>query len=245
MTPPTSPASLLRVYVNSSDRAHGKPVYRSIVEAALASGLAGASVFRVALSYGSRGRLNDERSDYQSADIPVLVELVDAPEKVEALLAALATTLGGGLATVQPVGLVRARVTQATSQPHGSEPMPIDGDAQRVTVYLGSSDTWNGGNLAVAIVQHCRQLGIAGATVTRGVMGFGHRSIVHRAHFLGLSDDLPERIEIIDRPERVALLLPVLAEMAPGALVVLEGVQVVGPNPDPTGGPSHEHRGPG
>jgi PII-like signaling protein len=115
--------------------------------------------------------------------------------------------------------------------------MDLEGRAQRVTVYLGSSDTWRGRNLAAAIVERCRELGMAGATASRGLMGFGKRSRIHRAHFLGLSDDLPERVEIVDRPEQIARLLPVLDEMVGGGLVVVEDVRVLhyqhGPDDEP------------
>jgi PII-like signaling protein len=114
--------------------------------------------------------------------------------------------------------------------------MQIEGDAQRVTVYVGSSDTWHGQNLVLAIVERCRSMGLAGATASRGVMGFGKSSRIHRAHLLGLSEDLPERIEIIDRPEQIAKLLPVLDEMVSGGLVIIEEVRVVRYLHDPKGG---------
>jgi len=105
--------------------------------------------------------------------------------------------------------------------------MPVEGDVQRLTIYVGSSDTWHGSNLALAIVERCRALGIAGATASLGVMGFGKHSRLHRAHLLGLSDDLPERIEIVDRPDRLAQLLPVLDEMVDGGLVIVQDVRAV------------------
>jgi PII-like signaling protein len=104
--------------------------------------------------------------------------------------------------------------------------MTIEGEARRATVYIGSSDTWHGTNLAVAIVERCRKLGFAGATVCRGIMGFGKTSRIHRAHLLGFSEDLPERVEIIDRPDRIEALLPVLEEMVSGGLIVVEDVHV-------------------
>lgn len=105
--------------------------------------------------------------------------------------------------------------------------MRIEGEAQRVTVYVGSADTWHGRNLALAVVEHCRRLGMAGATATRGVMGFGKNSRIHRAHLLGLPEDLPEKVEIIDRPDRIAALLPTLEAMVSGGLIVVENVRVV------------------
>src|SRR6516165_6000413 len=105
--------------------------------------------------------------------------------------------------------------------------MPVEGQAQRVTVYVGSSDTWHGRNLAMAVVERCRSMGIAGATACLGVMGFGKHSRIHRAHFLGLSVDLPERIEIVDKAERITELLPVLEEMVGGGLIILQDVQAI------------------
>ena len=77
--------------------------------------------------------------------------------------------------------------------------MKIEGEGKRMTVYVGSADTWKGRNLAVAIIERCREMGLAGATVSRGVMGFGKHSVIHKAHLLGLSDDLPEKIEVVDQ----------------------------------------------
>jgi hypothetical protein len=105
--------------------------------------------------------------------------------------------------------------------------MQIVGDAQRVTVYIGSSDTWHGRNLAAAIVERCRSLGIAGATASLGVLGYGKHSRIHRAHLLGLSDDLPERIEIVDVPDRIARLLPALEEMVGGGLIVVQDIRAI------------------
>ncbi len=105
--------------------------------------------------------------------------------------------------------------------------MELAGDAKRVSVYIGSSDTWHGVNLAAAIVERCRKLGIAGATASKGLLGFGKNSRVHRAHLFGLSEDLPERVEIIDRAEPIATLLPVLETMVTNGLIVVEDVHVL------------------
>jgi PII-like signaling protein len=105
--------------------------------------------------------------------------------------------------------------------------MKTEGPAQRVTVYIGSSDTWHSRNLATAIIELCRQLGMAGATACRGIMGFGKHSVIHKARLLDLSNDLPEKIEILDRQEQIERLLPVLEPMIGGGLIVVEDVHVV------------------
>ncbi|MBX6312872.1 MAG: DUF190 domain-containing protein [Isosphaeraceae bacterium] len=120
--------------------------------------------------------------------------------------------------------------------------MKIEGQAKRVTVYIGSSDTWDGRNLAVAIVERCREMGIAGATVCRGIMGFGKHSVIHRPHLLALSEDLPEKVEIVDRPEEIARLLPVLDGMIGGGLIVVEDVHVVRYLHEPKGSAGQDTR---
>jgi PII-like signaling protein len=105
--------------------------------------------------------------------------------------------------------------------------MIIEGSAQKLTIYIGSQDTWHGRNLGAAIIEHCRAKGLGGATMTRGNMGFGKNSLIHRASVLGLSDDMPERIEVIDRHERIAEILPILEEMVGAGLMIVQDVHVI------------------
>ena len=105
MIPPE--ASLLRIYLNASDRWRHRPLYQAVVEKARAMDLAGASVFGVDLSFGAHRRLRDAQSEYTSFDIPVVIEIVDAPDRVDALLAELGAMVPEGLATVRPVRVVR------------------------------------------------------------------------------------------------------------------------------------------
>jgi PII-like signaling protein len=234
---------LVRVYLNASDRLHGKAVYRRVVETAREMHLAGASVFLVDFSYGAHRQLRDSRSDYLSFHIPVVVERVDSPEKVGSLLGALDSIILEGLIVSRSVRVIRYAGTAVRDVDVGTGPqekapepasaegsstaMKIEGQAQRLTIYIGNSDTWHGRNLVTAIIQKCRELGIAGATATLGTMGFGKNSRIHRAHLLGLSEDLPEKIEVVDRPEAIKRLLPALEEMMSGGLVVLEDVDVI------------------
>src|SRR5690242_9024167 len=119
----------------------------------------------------------------------------------------------------------------------GARTMQIDVEAQRLTIYLGNSDTWHGRNLASEIVERCRKMGIAGATASLGVMGFGKHSRIHRARLFGLSQDLPEKIEIVDRPDNITKLLPVLNELVEGGLIILEDVRMIRFLQDPASDP--------
>jgi PII-like signaling protein len=94
-------------------------------------------------------------------------------------------------------------------------------------IFIGETDRFNHQPLYEAIVLKARELGLAGATVFRGSMGFGASSHLHTAKILRLSDDLPILIEIVDEQTQIDKFLPLLDQMLGGGLVTLEKVQVL------------------
>jgi len=105
--------------------------------------------------------------------------------------------------------------------------MKIEGEAQLLRIFVGESDRWGGRALWEAILLAAREEGLAGATVLRGLAGFGGHSRIHTARILRLSEDLPIAIEIVDREERIAAFLPRLDELVDEGLVTLDRVQVL------------------
>src|SRR5437763_13761867 len=105
--------------------------------------------------------------------------------------------------------------------------MKIEGEARRLRVYIDEDDRWHGKPLFAAIVERCRAEGIAGATVLRGIEGYGAHSRIHTARILRLSEDLPIVIDIVDRPERIARIMPILDEMVTEGLITVENVHIV------------------
>jgi hypothetical protein len=103
----------------------------------------------------------------------------------------------------------------------------LEGEAVLVRVFIGESDHWHHQPLALALVERLRREGFAGATVLRGVAGFGAHSVLHTSQILRLSEDLPVLIEIVDTAERVERLLPILDEMVGEGLVTMEKVRIV------------------
>lgn len=100
------PASLLRIYVNGSQRWQGRPLYQAVVETARELHLAGASVFLVDLAYGTHRQLHDAKNEYSFVDIPVVIEIVDGTSRIEELLNRLDPMLADGFATVEGVRVV-------------------------------------------------------------------------------------------------------------------------------------------
>ncbi len=105
--------------------------------------------------------------------------------------------------------------------------MQLQGKATRVTIYLGERDTYQGKALYMALLQFLKQEGASGATVTRGVAGFGAHSRIHTATIMTLSEDLPLRVEWVDRPQVVERLLPQVKKMVNDGLIVMEEITVV------------------
>ena len=104
--------------------------------------------------------------------------------------------------------------------------MKLEGERRLVRVFIGEQDKWKGRPLHEAIVDEARALGMAGATVLRGVMGYGAKAHVHTAKLLELSYDLPLVVEIVDENARVERLLAKLDEMVEEGLVTVEPVRV-------------------
>ena len=105
--------------------------------------------------------------------------------------------------------------------------MRIEGDGRLVRIFVGESDTWHGKPLYEAIVLRAREDGLAGATVIRGVEGYGASSHLHTTRLLELSSDLPIVIELVDTTDRIEAFMPILDEMVGDGLVTVEDVHVV------------------
>lgn len=105
--------------------------------------------------------------------------------------------------------------------------MKIPEEGYLLRVFVGESDRFDHHPLYEAIVLKARENGLAGATVLRGLMGFGKNSVLHTAKILRLSEDLPIVIEIVDSLQNIERFLPLLDEMIKDGLVTLETIKVI------------------
>ena len=105
--------------------------------------------------------------------------------------------------------------------------MPPASNAKLLRIHISEGDTYQGKPLYEAIVAKCREMGIAGATVYRGFEGFGLSAHIHHSSLWPGANDPPIMVSIVDREERIALLLPHLDEMVAEGIVAISDVEVI------------------
>lgn len=105
--------------------------------------------------------------------------------------------------------------------------MKLEGKAKMLRIHFGEDDKWQGQPLYRAIVEKCRELDLAGATVYRGVEGYGASTFIRREHVLSTSRDLPVMVSVIDSEENIRKLLPVLDTMVGEGLIAVSDVEVI------------------
>lgn len=245
---------LLRAYLQSADRAPHTPTYERLIAAARHEHLAGGTVLKGLMGFGSQGII--QRSTWSLAQhLPVIVEIVDAADKIVAFLEGpVGNIMLRGMITLERAHVMMYRHSKSAEptrltlgsmlkplstvpQIEAKYPMKINENGVLLRVFIGESDTFEHKPLYEAIVQKVRELGLGGATVLRGVEGFGAHSVVHKAHLLEMSTDLPLVIEIVDTEDKIKLLLPHLEAMVKEGMVTMEYVVILMYRHEPAGAP--------
>jgi PII-like signaling protein len=225
---------------------HGvSPLYEWIVETAHREGLQGATVLKGFHGLRPEGSVLEAHTWSISQELPMIVEVVDEPARLEALLAKVEPVFREGVITLERAHVLLYRAgtrepsppltgrnilaTTQTSAAYGVRTMNVPEQGVLLRIFIGESDKEPGRDrpLYEAIVRRAREAHLAGATVLRGPMGFGRHSRVHTAKLLELSTDLPIVIEIVDSEEKVDAFLPTVDELVTEGLVTLEAVRIV------------------
>jgi PII-like signaling protein len=105
--------------------------------------------------------------------------------------------------------------------------MKLEGKAKLLRIYFGEDDKWRDQPLYRAIVNKCRELDVAGATVYRGIEGYGASTLIRRSHLLSISKDAPIMVNVVDSEDKIRKLIPFLDEMVDEGLIALSDVEVI------------------
>jgi PII-like signaling protein len=220
------PAKKVTIYVNEDTQHHLAPLHDSILTFLMHKGVAGATATRAMEGFGAHKVLHTPKIEVLAEHLPVKIEFVESAEKVDELLPALYDMVNDGLIEVQDTTVVKvARKDDKRSGPSAPR-QKIQAVAKLMRVFIGESDRWSGEPLFDAIVKKLRMIDIAGATVYRGIYGYGAKGHTHKESFLHLSRDLPIMISVIDSPAKISAAVEAVEEMLTDGLIVVSDVEM-------------------
>ncbi|HUJ15655.1 MAG TPA: DUF190 domain-containing protein [Thermoanaerobaculia bacterium] len=222
------PARKLIITVNESARWHGRSVYNALLELFQHKGLAGATVSRGIAGFTGHGTIQTINILDLASSMPVRIEIVDNPEAIDRVLPDVYDIVDKGLVEIQETTVVKFATGEKPPTPAKGELMRLIGKAKMLRVHIGENDKWEGEPLYEAIVKRAAQLDLAGATVYRGIEGYGAHRRIHRHKTMALSSDDPIMITMIDEEAKIDKMISALdAMVSGGCLIAISDVTVV------------------
>ena len=224
---PKGSARKVTIYLNKDTRSHLQPLWSEVLGFLRQKHVAGATMFRADVGFGAHAQFSDPRSEYISEHSAVRIEFIDTPGRVDALMPTLYDMVTDGLIIAQDVTVVKSIPSdvKATAEPEAPRKV-VNTTAKMVRIYLGESDQCHGEPLFEAIVKKLRMMDFSGATVYRGILGYGAKGHTHKGGRFGFSRDLPIMISVVEKPEKLNELVRVVAEMMQDGVIVTSDVEL-------------------
>jgi PII-like signaling protein len=222
----TGPAKKVIVYVNEDARRHMTALHDAIMTFLLHKGVSGATATRALSGFGAHHTLHTPKVEVLAEHLPIRIEFVETPEKVDELLPTLYEMVTDGLIEVQDTTVIKHAqqgLKPEPRQPHDRQ----EGRAKLLRVFIGEADQCHGEPLYDAIVKKLRLMDIAGATVYRGILGYGAKGHEHKKSFFHVSKDMPIMISVIDSPEKIAAAAAAIETMLEDGLIVISDADYV------------------
>jgi PII-like signaling protein len=222
-------AKKVTIYVNEDTQEHFNSLYERILTFLMHKGVSGATATRAMAGFGAHRVMHTPKVEALAEHLPIRIEFIETAEKLDELLPTLYDMVTDGLIEVQDTTVVKiARKDQRKSEPEPKAPHQRKaGKAQMMRIYLGEADRWNGEPLYDAIVKHLRMMDISGATVYRGILGYGAKGHTHKERLLHTSRDLPIMIAVVDTEPNITLAAEAVEDMLDDGLIVLSEVDIV------------------
>lgn len=220
-------AKKVTIYVNEDTQRHLNPLYESILSFLMHKGVAGATATRALAGFGGHGVLHTPKVEVLAEHLPIRIEFVETAEKVDALLPSLYEMVSDGMIEVQDTTVIKIAMkdkrTIEPKQPHTRKA----GRAKLMRIFLGEADRWHDEPLYDAIVKRLRMMDIAGATVYRGILGYGAKGHTHKQSFFHVARDLPIMISVVESEEKLNQAAEVIESMIQDGLIVVSDVDIV------------------
>lgn len=214
------------IYVSEGSKHHGVPVYSSILDYLFYRGVSGATVLKGVAGFGADHHMHSASTVEISDHLPLKIEFVETPEKVNEILGKLEELAGSGMIDVQETTIAKpAQVSKPKQAP--PEHLKIEGTAKMMRIYIGESDKWRNKPLHHALLEAMRANDIAGVTVYRGILGYGAKGRMHKDRALHLSHDASIMLSVVDTEAKIRAFLPLVEQMVEEGLVVLSDVDII------------------
>jgi PII-like signaling protein len=215
------------IYLSEGSTHHGASTYSSILDFLFFHGVSGATVLKGVAGFGADHHIHSASSVEISDHLPLKIEFIEAREKVDELLGKLEEMAGSGMIELQETTVAKpAQIARQKSVPI-SERVKIEGKAKMMRIFIGESDQWHDKPLHEALVKAMRAHDLAGATVYRGILGYGAHRRVHKEKPLHLSHDCSIMLSVIDTEEKLKAFLPIVDQMVQEGLVVFSDVDII------------------
>lgn len=214
----------LAVWVSESQRHGGKPLWREVLDALHRHGLAGATATKGLVGFGHTGKLHEGLSPDAPPDLPVTIEAIDEDAAIDRALPDVDALVQDGYLAVHEVQVLK-RKAHAHKEP-AVQHQKLTGKARMLRIHIGASDTWEGEPLYAALVKRFHQLDLAGATVYRGIEGYGASGRIHK-RAVWRSKDEPITVVVVDAAEKIEKALPYLDQMVGNGMVAISDVDVI------------------
>lgn len=218
-------AKKVTIFVNEDAQHHLGSLGGAILTLLLHKGVAGATATRAMAGFGGHHAMHTAAIEVLSEHLPIRIEFIESAEKVDEVMPALYEMVTDGVIEVQDTQVVKAASKERPS-PKGPH-TELRGAARLMRIYMGESDRWQGEPLHEAIVKRLRLRDIAGATVYRGILGYGAKGHTHKSGRFPFSHDLPIMISVVDTEEKLRQALDEIEPMMQDALIVFSNVEVI------------------
>lgn len=220
-------AKKVTIYVNEDTQHHLSPLFESILSFLLHKGVSGATATRALAGFGGHRVIHSPKIEVLAEHLPVRIEFVETAEKVDELLPTLYDMVTDGMIEVQETTVIKV----ATKDKPIPEPIQHHtrktGIAKLMRIFIGEADRWHGEPLYDAIVKQLRMMDISGATVYRGILGYGAKGHTHKESFFHVSKDLPIMISVVDSDAKLSQSAAVIEGMIEDGLIVFSDVDVI------------------
>jgi PII-like signaling protein len=219
-------AKKVTIFINEDTQHHMTALHDAIMAFLMHKGVTGATATRAYSGFGSHRELHTPKVEVLAQHLPIRIEFVETAEKVDEILPTLYDMVTDGLIEVQDTTVVK--LSRKSSKPEPKLPHEERrGRAALLRVFLGENDKWHGEPLYDAIVKKLRMMDVAGATVYRGILGYGAKGHEHKRSVFHPMRDLPIMVSVIDVPEKIAAAAEAIEAMLEDGLIVISDVEMV------------------